>query len=390
MRRLLGFSVVVVFMMLTAAVVVAELPPGGTFVDDNGNFHEPNIEAIAAAGITQGCNPPTNDRYCPDDLVTRAEMAAFLLRGIGEAGSLPTYQGYFSDVPAGLWYTGYAERLFELGITTGCALEPLRYCPNGSVTRAEMAAFILRAIGEDQNLPVYQGYFSDVPAGLWYTGYAERLFELGITTGCETGKYCPNDPVKRDQMASFLTRALGLAPIVPPAPLQTTTTTAATPTSFGSGTWRVGSDIQPGTYRNSDSSGMCYAARLSGFGGTLDEIIANELSSSIMIVTIEPSDAGFQSEDCGVWSNQLTPCTNAPTSSFGDGYYLIGTEVAAGLWRNSDSSQMCYWERLSGFGWSLQDIITNKLSTSIQTVQVKASDLGFHSEDCGVWTYLGP
>ena len=134
--------------------------------------------------------------------------------------------------------------------------------------------------------------------GLWYTGYAERLFELGITMGCMTGKYCPDDAVKRDQMASFLARALGLAPIVPPPPLQTTTTTtttAATPASFGSGTWRVGSDIQPGTYRNSDSSAMCYAARLSGFGGTIDEIIATELSSSILIVTIDASDAGFLS-----------------------------------------------------------------------------------------------
>lgn len=86
-----------------------------------------------------------------------------------------------------------------------------------------MAAFILRAIGEDANLPAYQGYFLDVPAGMWYTGYVERLFQLGITTGCAPGKYCPGNPVKRDQMASFLARALGLTPIVPPPPTSTTT-----------------------------------------------------------------------------------------------------------------------------------------------------------------------
>jgi hypothetical protein len=203
-------------LQFTSKISIAELPPSGTFVDDDGNSHEGNIEAIAAAGITEGCNPPTNDRYCPGDSVTRAQMAAFLLRGTGEADNLPVYQGLFSDVPAGLWYTPYTERLYQLAITTGCLVNPLGYCPSATVSRAEMAAFILRAIDEDQNLTSYRGYFSDVPAGAWYAGYAERLFELGISTGCTQGKYCPDDPVRRDEMASFLARALGLIPIVPP------------------------------------------------------------------------------------------------------------------------------------------------------------------------------
>ncbi len=216
MRRFLGVSIPVVLALMVAATAVAQLPPGGTFVDDDGNIHEPNIEAIAAAGITKGCNPPANDRYCPDDPVTRAQMAAFLLRGMGEAGGPPPYQGVFADVPAGLWYTGYAEWLHQLAITKGCAVDPLRYCPNRPVSRAEMAVFIVRAIGEDENLPAYQGYFSDVPPGLWYTGYAERLYQLGITVGCATDKYCPNDPITRDQMATFLARTFKLTPINPP------------------------------------------------------------------------------------------------------------------------------------------------------------------------------
>jgi len=56
--------------------------PGGSFVDDDGNIHEGNIEAIAAEGITKGCNPLTNDRYCPDSSVTREQMAAFLVRAL--------------------------------------------------------------------------------------------------------------------------------------------------------------------------------------------------------------------------------------------------------------------------------------------------------------------
>jgi hypothetical protein len=52
------------------------------FVDDDGSIFEADIEKIATAGITLGCNPPANDRYCPDDHVTRGQMAAFLTRGL--------------------------------------------------------------------------------------------------------------------------------------------------------------------------------------------------------------------------------------------------------------------------------------------------------------------
>ena len=66
-----------------ASVAFAALPPGGTFIDDDGHIFEGAIEAIAAEGITKGCNPPTNDKFCPDDKVTRGQMAAFLKRALG-------------------------------------------------------------------------------------------------------------------------------------------------------------------------------------------------------------------------------------------------------------------------------------------------------------------
>ena len=70
------------FVALLVALALAVLPPGGSFVDDDGNIHEGAIEAIAAAGITRGCNPPANDRYCPDQSVNREQMAAFLARAL--------------------------------------------------------------------------------------------------------------------------------------------------------------------------------------------------------------------------------------------------------------------------------------------------------------------
>ena len=56
------------------------------FVDDDGSIFEEDIERLAAAGITRGCNPPINDRFCPNDPVTRAQMAAFLHRALTPAG----------------------------------------------------------------------------------------------------------------------------------------------------------------------------------------------------------------------------------------------------------------------------------------------------------------
>lgn len=169
----------------------------------------PYIEALFDAGITAGCatDPP---RYCPSDDVTRAQMAAFIIRALGEDGNLPSYQGYFSDVPPGQWYTGYVERLAQLGVTAGYPNGTYR--PNNPVTRSEMAAFILRALGEAGHLPSYRGYFDDVPSGLWYTGFVEHLFEHGITAGCSVSPplYCPDAAVSRATMAAFIARAWNL------------------------------------------------------------------------------------------------------------------------------------------------------------------------------------
>ncbi|HUP15847.1 MAG TPA: S-layer homology domain-containing protein [Acidimicrobiia bacterium] len=177
------------------------------FIDDNGNLHEASIEAIAALGITRGCNPPLVDRFCPATDVTRAEMAALLITAIGEQPSA-AFTGAFPDVPAGQWYTGYVERLKELGITTGNA--DGTYGPDRPVTRAEMAVFLNRAFA--LGLPTAGAAFEDVPADQWYAQAVEAIRLAGITTGCSSAPslYCPVDPVKRDQMATFVARALGL------------------------------------------------------------------------------------------------------------------------------------------------------------------------------------
>jgi hypothetical protein len=114
-----------------------------TFVDTEGSVFASSIEWIADAGITEGCNPPDNDEFCPGAGVTRGEMAAFIKR----AFDLPAGSGSgFSDI-AGSVFAGDIEAIAAAGVTKGCnPPDNDRYCPDQPVTRGQVAAFLYRAI----------------------------------------------------------------------------------------------------------------------------------------------------------------------------------------------------------------------------------------------------
>jgi hypothetical protein len=119
-------------------------PEPVTFVDDDDSIFEADIEWIAARGITKGCNPPANTMYCPNSFVTRGQMAAFLVRAMG----------YTDDGGGNLFvddndsiFEGDIDRLGTAGVTRGCNPPTNnRYCPNNHVTRGQMAAFLHRAL----------------------------------------------------------------------------------------------------------------------------------------------------------------------------------------------------------------------------------------------------
>jgi len=127
-------------------------PPatGTVFVDVPLSYWDADwIEKLFADHITGGCgvSPLT---YCPDSHTTRAEMAVFLLRAkYGAAYNPPAAAGIFADVSTTYWDASWIEQLYAEGITGGCSLSPLSYCPEKSVTRAEMAVFLVRTF----NLP---------------------------------------------------------------------------------------------------------------------------------------------------------------------------------------------------------------------------------------------
>ncbi|MBI5962994.1 MAG: S-layer homology domain-containing protein, partial [Chloroflexi bacterium] len=159
--------------------------------------------------ITGGCTAvPLN--YCPTNSVTRAQMAVFLVRAMhGVAFVPPTATGVFSDVPVGSFGADFIEQLAADSITSGCGGG--NFCPGASVTRAQMAIFLVRAMhGIAFVPPTATGVFSDVPVGSFGADFIEQLAADSITSGCGAGIYCPSTTVKRDSMAVFLVRAFNL------------------------------------------------------------------------------------------------------------------------------------------------------------------------------------
>jgi len=172
------------------------------------------IERLYAAGITTGCSTiPLS--YCPEQSVTRAQMAVFLERGMrGAAYTPPPGTGaVFADVSISYWAVNWIEKFYADGITTGCLTSPLSYCPDNPVTRAQMAVFLLRARYGSAYIPPAVGGstgFNDVQATHWAAAWIKQLAAESITTGCGGGNYCPEDSVTRAQMAVFLVRTFNL------------------------------------------------------------------------------------------------------------------------------------------------------------------------------------
>jgi len=166
------------------------------------------IETLARAGITAGCG---GGNYCPLGLVTRAQMAVFLERGMNGSSFVPPAAtgNVFVDIGAGDFAANFIEQLAADGITAGCGNNS--YCPDAQVTRDQMAVFLLRAKhGAGYNPPAATGVFTDVPPGRFAAAWIEQLAAEGITAGCGGGNYCPDAPVNRDQMAVFLVRTFDL------------------------------------------------------------------------------------------------------------------------------------------------------------------------------------
>lgn len=186
----------------------ADVPVSGT--------HSAAIADLARTGVLDGTECDSGG-FCPEEPMRRWVMAVWLVRALDGGDPVGGVQPRFGDVGAGEWWAAHTERLAELGVTKGCSADPMLFCPEDAVTRAQMATFLVRAFALKQAAPAG---FGDT-AGTVHAASIDALAGAGVTVGCSSSplRYCPHDPVTRAQMATFLVRARGSVSVAadPPA-----------------------------------------------------------------------------------------------------------------------------------------------------------------------------
>lgn len=179
--------------------------PAAPFPDIRGNTHREAIDCITWYGLTNGTRDET---FAPADTLTRSRMAAFLARLVERAGvRLPSARDQgFTDV-AGSAHADPINQLASLGIVEG--LTATTYGPKEPVTRAQMATFLVRAYERvsGERLTTGRDWFPD-DGGIAHEDAINRAAEAGFVTGLTSSAYGPQRTVRRDQLASFLARAL--------------------------------------------------------------------------------------------------------------------------------------------------------------------------------------
>jgi hypothetical protein len=166
----------------------------------------------------------------------------------------------------------------------------------------------------------------------------------------------------------------------------------AKPAFKGSGTYQVGTDIQPGTYRTSgNDDGMCYWERAKDASGSMDSILANDNVTGSSYVTVKKTDKIFKSTDCKDWYAVPAKQSGSPkTSMSGDGMYQVGTDIQPGTYKSTGNAEgACYWERSKDALHGLDSITGNDNVTGTALVTVKSSDAYFKSQGCGDWRKTG-
>ena len=184
-------------------------------VDDvpYGHPHRPAILGLGFEGMFRGtlCEP---SGFCPEEPLLRRDLAVWAARVLvmWDGGGLdddpePAAATRFADVNAGGRWTPHARWLLEAGVTRGCSAKPLRFCGDETVSRAQMASFLVRLFSLPSAEPAG---FDDVPAGSTHAANIDALAASGVTRGCSEAPrlFCPGRATTRGQMASFIDRAL--------------------------------------------------------------------------------------------------------------------------------------------------------------------------------------
>ncbi len=186
-------------------------------VADDNQF-EAYIYGVAGAGVMFGGPPvclPGVLYFCPDGFVTRADMAGYLWRAINGRNTPPPV---YQDIFTDVTFNQY-NSFYIQGIydlgITAGCGDGTTYCPNVPVTRAQMSALIWRAEHGEEPPPACSGIFNDVPCPSQFADYIEALYNEGVTAGCGNDNFCPHQPITNGQMAVFIAKVFGIPVLLP-------------------------------------------------------------------------------------------------------------------------------------------------------------------------------
>jgi len=201
-----------VAIVIASLFAVAANAVGSTGFSDAGNagVHQATVESLTRQGIVEGTECAPG-LFCPREPLPRWVMAVWLVRVLDGTDPAPTADSGFADVGVTEWWAPHVRRLAELGVTGGCATGPARFCPDRPVTRAQMATFLTNAF---DLAPGPSAGFSDVSPSSTHADAINALAAAGITGGCARApaRYCPQRTVQRAHMATFLYQAVALQP----------------------------------------------------------------------------------------------------------------------------------------------------------------------------------
>ena len=178
-----------------------------------------DIEILYANGLTGGCSTAPL-KFCPDQIMDRAQASVFMVRGAYGAGYVPNPSAnlFQDNWTPGLWARPWAEAMRETTLTTGCSLTPWLYCPWTKLPREQVVIFGLKMkYGNGYQPPAATGtVFGDMTDPNYYaTAWAEKAYADGLIQACGTSggkpKFCPDTLVTRGLGAYVIVRAKNLS-----------------------------------------------------------------------------------------------------------------------------------------------------------------------------------
>lgn len=203
---------------ITIAAQTFTVYQGKSFVDvPLNNAYYTYIGKLVARGVTVGCDAT---HYCTNDLVTREQMAAFIIRALGDSSPPTPASQRFLDVPPSNAFYNSIDEMAVRQITLGCGGG--NYCPASTVTHDSMSAFIMRALAVFSPPTPASQRFPDVPASNVFYDFVDIYAARGIWNGssenwvghpegtCSAPNFCPSKSVSRAQMAKILVTAFNL------------------------------------------------------------------------------------------------------------------------------------------------------------------------------------